>query len=183
MCIGFAVSSCMLLSGQVWQNQKKFLILSVLIGAVGVILSFARGTFLVFLIVVLFNLKKSGNFFKGLLAFVLLSVLIITVSSVFFKDNIFWEEMSTVTEGTKSGTGRDRKVLWSIALEEFKANPILGVGPFNFGVVAGDYLHLVPDKRNYRTDTIWGRALHNGFFSNFVRGGDNWFIRFSYVAC
>ena len=171
MCIGFAVSSYLLLSGQLWQNQKKLFILSVLIGAAGVISSFARGAFLVFLAVVLFNLKKSGNFFKGLLAFVLLSLLIITISSVFFKDNIFWDEMLTVTEGTKSGTGRDRKVLWRIAWEEFKASPILGVGPFNFGVVAADYLHLVPDKKDYRADTIWGRALHNGFFQILCEGG------------
>jgi O-antigen ligase len=171
MCIGFAVSSSMLLSGKIWQNRKKLLILTVLIGAVGVILSFARGAFLVFLAVVLFNLKKSENFLKGLLVFVLLLVVIITASSVFFKDDVFWKEMSTVSEGTKSGTGRDRRVLWSIALEEFKANPFLGVGPFNFGVVAGDYLHLVPDKRDYRTETIWGRALHNGFFQILCEGG------------
>jgi len=171
MCIGFAVSFCLLLWGCVWQNHKKLLIWAVLIGAVGIILSFARGTFLVFLAVLLLNLKKSGDFFKGLLAFALLFAVIFTTSSVFFKDNVFWNEISTVREGTKSGTGRDRKVLWSIALEEFKANPFLGVGPFNFGVVAGDYLHLVPDKRDYRAETIWGRALHNGFFQILCEGG------------
>lgn len=172
MCIGFAVASSLFLSdADFLKKEKKLVFWAMSLSLIGVILSFARGAFLVFLGVGLLNLKKSGNFFKSFFALIILSVITISATAVFFPDNAFWHEMSTISEGTKSGTGRDRKVLWSLAWEEFKEHPLVGVGPFNFGVVAGDYLDRVPDKRDYRPDTLWGRALHNGFFQILCEGG------------
>ena len=171
MCIGFAISSSLFFAINKKQNKDKFYFVAMLLSTIGVITSFARGTFLSFIAIGLFNLKKSGNFLKSFLIALLLLLLVVVAANIFFKNNEFWKEMSTISEGTSSGTGRDRAVLWSIAWEEFKANPIFGVGPHNFGVVAGDYLHLVPDRRYYRKENIWGRALHNGFYQILCESG------------
>ncbi len=131
---------------------------------VGVVISFARGAFLVLVATLIYLLVKSGNFIKGILFIGIACVVIIVATSIIFPDNAFWKEMQTSAEGTSSGTGRDRKVLWSIAWEEYKDNIIIGVGPLNFGVAATHYLNRVKDTGNYRPDTIWGRALHNAYF-------------------
>jgi len=145
-------------------RSKTIALLATLICVVGVILSFARGTFLVLICTMFYFLIKSGNFLKGLLVIGFAAVVILAATSLIFPENAFWKEMQTSTEGISTGTGRDRKVLWSLAWEEYKDNPVLGVGPSNFGVSAARYLHLVKDPGNYRSDTIWGRALHNAYF-------------------
>jgi O-antigen ligase len=129
-----------------------------------VVISFARGAFLVLAATLIYLLVKSGNFIKGLLLIGVACIVIVVATSIIFPDNAFWKEMQTSSEGTSSGTGKDRKVLWSIAWEEYKDNPIIGVGPFNFGIAATHYLSKVDDPGNYRTDTIWGRALHNAYY-------------------
>jgi O-antigen ligase len=130
----------------------------------GVVISFARGAFLVLAATLIYLLVKSGNFIKGLFLIGIACIVIVVATSIIFPDNAFWKEMQTSTEGTSAGTGRDRKVLWSIAWEEYKDNLIIGVGPLNFGVAAAHYLDKVKDTGNYRPDTIWGRALHNAYF-------------------
>jgi O-antigen ligase len=87
--------------------------------------------------------------------------------------SLFWEEMSTISEGTSAGTGNDREILWRVAWEEFKDNPIFGVGPFNFGVAAPKYISHVSDRGERYADpnSIWGRALHNGYFQILSEGG------------
>jgi O-antigen ligase len=130
----------------------------------GVIVSFARGAFVVLVGTLVYLLIKSGNMIKGVLFIGVACIVIATAASVIFPNNAFWKEMQTSFEGVSSGTGKDRKVLWSIAWEEYKDNPAFGVGPSNFGIAASRYLHLVKDPGNYRPDTIWGRALHNAYF-------------------
>ncbi len=143
---------------------KAIALIALCICITGVVISFARGAFLVLVATFIYLLIKSGNIIKGLVFIGIACIVILIATSIIFPDNAFWKEMQTSSEGTSSGTGKDRKVLWSIAWEEYKDNPAFGVGPSNFGIAASQYLHLVKDPGNYRTDTIWGRALHNAYF-------------------
>jgi O-antigen ligase len=132
----------------------------------GVILSFARGAFLSLMVVVAYSVMKSRNVFRSVLLLALSMVVVFISAAVFFSGDGFWKEMQSSTEGTSSGTGFDRKVLWSVALKIFEDHPIIGVGPYNFGVAAVEYVGKVSDRGDRYSDPgqIWGRALHNGYF-------------------
>jgi putative inorganic carbon (hco3(-)) transporter len=163
MCIGVGIS-IYFASARPNHFFKRFALLTALTCIVGVILSFARGAFIALIAILGYYILRSENRLKGILIASVLSIAMIISASIFFPDNAFWNEIKTSTEGTESGTGHDRKVLWSLAWEEFKSNPILGVGPYNFGVVSEQYLDRVKDKGHYRLGAMYGRALHNGFF-------------------
>lgn len=171
MCIGFSITLSLYLSDSLTKVYKKFCLMTMTLCIFGVILSFARGAFFVMIAIGLLQLKRSKNLMKILIMIVFLAITTYMIANFVFPENAFWKEMASASKGTQEGTGRDRKVLWSIAWEEFKANPIIGVGAYNFGVVAGNYLHLVPDKRDYSNENIWGRALHNGFLQILCEGG------------
>jgi len=163
--MGMGVAFCLqYFLGESPGSKKKLALAGAIICTCGVVLSYARGAFNMMAAILILFVLKSKNKLKGILILGVTGVIIVVSASFFFPDNSFWNEMATSLEGTSSGTGHDRKVLWSIAWEEFKANPIVGVGPWNFGVVAGRYLPLVKDKGHYRVETIWGRALHNAYF-------------------
>jgi O-antigen ligase len=70
--------------------------------------------------------------------------------------------MQTIsTEGTRGGTGLDRKILWGWAWREFLSSPIYGVGTGNFGIAIfrvvsyGEAL-----ASGYTPGRLWGRVLH-----------------------
>jgi O-antigen ligase len=163
--MGIGVAYCYYyFSVQKKSMTKTLALIALCVCITGVVISFARGAFLVLAATLIYLLVKSGNFIKGLLLIGIACIVIVVATSIIFPDNAFWKEMQTSTEGTSAGTGKDRKVLWSIAWEEYKDNPMFGVGPSNFGIAATRYLQYVKDPGNYRTDTIWGRALHNAYF-------------------
>jgi O-antigen ligase len=144
---------------------KKMALITLFLCIVGVTVSFARGAFIVLIAVLLYLLLLSKNRVKTLIVGLSSVFIILYSASVFFPENAFWTEMSSSFEGTSTGTGRDRKVLWSVAWEEFKDNPILGVGSYNFGVKAPKYIEKVSESGKYLDPSqIWGRALHNGYF-------------------
>jgi hypothetical protein len=105
------------------------------------------------------------NKIKNIFLAVLAGIIVIIAANIAFPDNAFWKEMETISEGTSTGTGADRKILWKVAWYEFIDNPVIGVGPYNFGVRAPDYVIKMPNRERYiDAGTIWGRALHNGYF-------------------
>jgi O-antigen ligase len=169
MCIGFGFSSYYYESLEKGL-EKKIAFATICLCLVGVIASFARGSFVTLVIVLLYKLVVSKNILKNILLTTFSAIVVIIAASILFPPsqdsdkNLFWEEMATISEGTTEGTGRDRRVLWTIAWEEFKDNPVFGVGPNNFGIQAPKYVLRVDDAGQYIDPAmLWGRALHNGF--------------------
>jgi O-antigen ligase len=163
MCMGFAYA-LKLYFAETARNSRAFALITSLCCAVGVVISFARGSFIVLVCLALLIVVQSEQRVKAFISIVFASIVILVSAAVIFPNNAFFTEMATITEGTSTGTGKDRKVLWSLAIEEYKAHPIMGVGAYNFGIVAGQYIHKVPDKGAYNENNIWGRALHNGYY-------------------
>jgi O-antigen ligase len=79
--------------------------------------------------------------------------------------------METIKQGTSESTALDRIILWEIAWEQFKDNPILGVGPHNFGVRAPEYTTKNTMIRYPNIRTLWGRSLHNIYFQTLCEQG------------
>jgi O-antigen ligase len=75
----------------------------------------------------------------------------------------YWQYMSTITsQGMQEGTGAQRKVIWSVAWDEFRASPIFGWGTSNFGIATQRV--LAPNERlgsDETTAKMWGRAAHS----------------------
>lgn len=145
--------------------MKSIAIISTALCVAGVVVSFARGAFLALLCVLFAMWVESKKKIAGII-FMVMAVLAIYVSAqIFFQENEYWKEMETISEGTAEGTGRDRRILWTIAWEEFKDHPLIGVGPLNYGVVAPRYVAAYQERGRYEDPgTIWGRALHNAYF-------------------
>jgi len=144
--------------------SKVLLVASV----VGLILSFARGAFLSFLLVLAFILFQTRRKLRFISLTILLAVFCLITADHFFPNSLFWREMGTIfSENLESGTGRDRVVLWGRAWHIFKDNPIVGVGPRNFGLILPKYL----TAEFYRGYHAYGRATHNIFFQIISEGG------------
>lgn len=152
----------------------------------GVISSFARGAFLSLVAILLYRVAVSKRVVRNLVFTMFAGIVVVAASFVLVPadpnaldsakqesaiTNPFWKEMASVSDGTSKGTGEDRKVLWSIAWEIYKAHPVFGAGPQNFGVVAPDFVDRVEGNTRYRASSIWGRALHNGYFQVLSEGG------------
>jgi probable O-glycosylation ligase (exosortase A-associated) len=71
-----------------------------------------------------------------------------------FAPQEYWDEMRTITD--EGGTRADRMVLWGIAWDVYRANPVLGVGPSNVNWVINDYQEYDPESR-----MMGGRAVHS----------------------
>jgi O-antigen ligase len=137
----------------------------IIICIVGVVVSFARGAFLVLLAIVFAIFLRERNKLKNLSFAIAAGIIVVLAANIIFPNNAFWTEMDTISEGTSAGTGADRKILWTVAWYEFIDHPIIGVGPYNFGIQAPNYVIKIPDRKRYiDPGTIWGRALHNGYF-------------------
>jgi len=178
MCMGTGFSLYYAMARD--KDSLKYLsMIAIILCMLGVVLSFARGAFLVLISIFLLFLYRYERRTKAIIILCSLSLVIYISASIVYPNNVFWEEIITSTEGFKSGTGHDRKVLWSLAWEEFKDNPIIGVGPNNYGVVSERYLDRIEDKGHYRVGAMYGRALHNGFLQILCELGILGFALFS----
>ena len=67
---------------------------------------------------------------------------VLLLAGVAFVPDSYWAEMATISDDAESdvGTGAHRKRLWGVAIDMFKANPLLGVGINNFPWNVGDYM-------------------------------------------
>ena len=88
-----------------------------------------------------------------------------------YPENQFWDEISTISQGTSESTASDRVILWGIAMEEFYDNPVFGVGPHNFGIRAPEYATRESAARYPNVRTLWGRSLHNIYFQTLCEQG------------
>ncbi|HEY5997803.1 MAG TPA: O-antigen ligase family protein [bacterium] len=146
-------------------NERRFLQSSALLSVAGVVASFARGAFVSLVLTMTLWVRGARKKWAALSSLAIAVATILLAARLIFPNNEYWEEMKTISHGTSQGTGHDRKVLWGVAWLEFIDHPLLGVGPYNFGVRAPEYIVRLEDAGHY-TDPgrIWGRALHNGYF-------------------
>ena len=178
MCIGVAFCSQYMESARS-KLEKVNALAAYGIAVVGVIASFARGSFMVLCAILVYRIAVSKRVIANAMFTAVAAIIVVVAASILFpgapgeSGSAFWKEMGTISEGTSAGTGEDRKILWGVAWEEFKAHPIMGVGAHNFGVAAPKFVGLIEDRgERYRDPmSIWGRSLHNGYFQVLSEGG------------
>ena len=166
MCIGvsFAYYSY---PSQKNKLKKRLLGMMFIICIIGVIVSFARGTFLSFLLLLIYFFFRSSN--KGKLiafSFLMTFVFLIILKSMYpnFYES-YKTEMSTIWEqGTQQQTAHDRVYLCTKAWDMFVDHPLVGVGPNCYGFRLPRYSDRADVQRwgvRYQT---YGRVTHNMFF-------------------
>jgi len=136
-----------------------------LLCVIGTVVSLARGAVLsaglVLFLVWLRSPRKLGTFMGGFAALLvfLLALKFILPSGVFF------DEMQTISEGNKAGTGQARWFLWQFAWEVFLDNPLFGVGVGNFGVIASKTISSDFTRPQFHdAHKLYGAGLHNIYF-------------------
>jgi O-antigen ligase len=163
MCIGFAY--CYQYSVGQPKNMKKYIAFGTsALCAMGVVLSFARGAFLCLCATVLMIWWKSEKKVRGTAVVIIATLAVLAGANTFFPENQYWQEIRSITD---EGSGSDRKILWKIAWYEFLDNPIIGVGPYNFGIAGVKYATRIPEGERGRYEdpvVMWGRAIHNAYF-------------------
>jgi len=147
-----------------------------LIGMAGTVVSFARGAIIGLCVVLALLAIRTPRKLAFLGYGALLAVTGLVVIMVAFPNGEFWDEMATITEeGTSAGTGLQRWVMWQAAGELFLTNPILGVGPGNFGPNATEYFteRGVTDMGSTfdTPDKMYMMALHNDYVQVLVEQG------------
>jgi len=138
---------------------------------IGAIVSFSRGTFLTIIVCGIIIWWKSKKKLLATAVVIFGTIAAFIAANKIYPENQYWNEMRTILDGTAESTALDRTILWKIAVDEFLDNPIFGVGPHNFGILASKYatdeaLVRYPDLR-----TLWGRSLHNIYFQTLCEQG------------
>jgi len=150
--------------------------LTCLIGVAGTVVSFARGAIIGLCVVLALLAIRTPRKLAFLGYGALLAVTGLVVIMVAFPNGEFWDEMATITEeGASAGTGLQRWVMWQAAGELFLTNPILGVGPGNFGPAATEYFTergVTNMGSTFDTpDKMYMMALHNDYVQVMVEQG------------
>jgi O-antigen ligase len=129
------------------RNTTKRLIYTVLTGlfAFTSILTFSRAGFLGLVIVGLYCWVRSP---KKLVSMMVLGVLAVFLAML--APDAYWEEISTIQQGTSDPTGEQRMYLWDIGLRMFRDSPLVGVGQGNFAF----------EFRNYELASGFDEGLH-----------------------
>jgi O-antigen ligase len=166
MVIGVGVCVFLCVAAPKGSRFRRAMALSTALCIVGVVLSFARGAFLATVGVAGLVWWRSPHKGKALLWGVAGAAFLALVASVAHPGK-FWAEMQSVfTEGTTSGTGLDRWILWDAGWQVFKENPLFGVGPRNFGPFASEFFEpgdLMEGGYGYSKNPriLYNRSLHN----------------------
>lgn len=130
----------------------------------GVVASFARGAVLSFVVVLFVVWLRSPNKLRAIAGGAAAALVTLVAINVIYPQGQFWSEMETISEGNKAGTGMVRWVMWSMALDLWKQNPILGIGAGNFGPVAAMSFENDPTRTAFAdVATLWGQALHSSY--------------------
>lgn len=133
-----------------------------LLCCVGVVSSFARGAVLSFVLVLALLWLRAQHKLRALAAGLAAVAVTLVAIQVLFPRGEFWHEMQTISEGTEGGTGQSRWIMWKMGLQVFAHDPILGVGPGNFGVVAAQEISYDATRPAYGDPiTLYNQALHN----------------------
>ena len=144
------------------------------LGAVGVVASFARGAFLAAVVVAFAVWLRSPRKLRALGAAAAGAILVIASAEEIFPKGAFWAEMKTISEGTSSGTGEGRWTVWTdVAWPVFLTSPIIGVGAHNTGAVGA--MIIAPDEVGGRfaknPGRLYNHPLHSVYFQILAEEG------------
>jgi O-antigen ligase len=133
-------------------------------------------TFVLMVVTVCVTFSRGG--FLGLAAVLLycffimmrrkaLSVVFVglAVLALFAAPDTYWQRLRTIVteaEGTEHGTGELRRQYWALARQMFYANPVLGVGLYNFTWNVDRYQSAEDQERIGRSYA--GQAVHSVYF-------------------
>jgi O-antigen ligase len=134
--------------------KKFFYYSTIVVFVIANITSFSRGGFVGLLAVGVFLFFKSRNKIAALL----LVGFFASTMFIYAPDN-YWDRINTIyTQGAQEGTGKERVESWKAGWRMFLDNPIVGVGPNNFGIWLPEYFIQYGSKA---PDNLWGRAAHS----------------------
>ena len=139
-------------------KKKIFYYSSLMILVMAIVSSFSRVALVGLIATGLFLFYKSKNKLTSVL---LLALLVITIFS--FAPQQYWDKIETIqTQGAEQGTGRERVESWKAGWRMFLDNPIVGVGPRNFGIWFPEYYIQYGTKS---PQNMWGRVAHSLYFT------------------
>lgn len=155
------------------RRWQRALLVTALLCVFGLVTSFTRGATLSAGVVGLLLWARSPHKLRTGLALAVGTALLVVAAELLFPGGKFWAEMRSVfTEGTSSGTGSDRWVLWQAAIRVWKERPIFGVGPSNFGIFASQLFEHGEAGGDYANPvTLYGRDLHSIYFQLLSEAG------------
>lgn len=171
MCIGFGFSYYF---GQAAPSRRWRLIAYGIAGlcCVGVVAAFARGAVLSFAAVALILWLRSPHKLRALAAGFAAALVTLGAIQILYPHGEFWEEMSTVTEGTDEGTTQSRWVMWTLGIQLWKNHPVLGVGAGNFGAAATAEIPDDPSRAQYTvTAQLYNQPVHNVYVQVLCENG------------
>ena len=141
---------------------------------IGVVSAFARGGVLALIATVIYiwirspnKARTTGLMVAGFLLVVAASALIDGQTRGDDTRSNFFDEMSTMFDHSAGSTGDDRIHLWTAAIKVFKAHPVFGVGPDQFGPAAVTLIAPGEIQGAAFSDnpaTLYARALHSNYF-------------------
>lgn len=128
---------------------------------IGLVTSFGRGVFLASLVAVLWIWAGARRKVTGIVVMVVAVFLFGTLAPE-FSERYFASMQTIFSQGTSSGSGYDRSVLWGWAWKAFLSSPIFGVGTGNFGIAIFNVITPAEIAAvGYTPGRLWGRALHS----------------------
>lgn len=137
----------------------------------GAILSFARGAMLALCVVLLAIWIRTPQK-TAFLGYGLVAIIVgLAVIQIAFPAGEFWAEMETIGEVNTEGTKENRFIFWKVAWELFLLNPILGVGPGNFGPNAFEYYQGPLGGMFSNPAMLYNAFLHNDYIQILVEQG------------
>ncbi|MBI2098823.1 O-antigen ligase family protein [Candidatus Uhrbacteria bacterium] len=103
----------------------------------------------------------------------LLLATLLAISSIFVfkesnlvKDNDILSRIAVVSTLTNIGSARERYVNWQVAIESFRAKPVLGWGPENYDAAFNAHYNYLAGK-----DEPWFDSSHNQLLDVLTEGG------------
>lgn len=142
------------------------------LGLLGVVSSFARGAFVAMLLVLVLLWLRSTKKMATLAVAIGATIVMIPAIELIHPEGAFWSEMGTISEGTSSGTGEERKRLWKIAFKVFCQNPLFGAGSYSTGVVASQIFEFGEiEGALSNPNRMYNKAIHNTYLQILAEQG------------
>jgi O-antigen ligase len=144
--------------------ERRLLVLTVGLAAIGVVASFARGAALAAALIAGLVWLRSPR--KGLVvAIVVVCAVAVVATATMLYGEKYWAELATIAQGTEEATGEDRWEMWTAGLVTFAHHPILGTGAKNWGVWAADFFKPGQLGGDYAVNPrmLYDKSLHNSY--------------------
>ena len=171
---GLSMSFFLFMAAPPGTKFRKAMLVSSFLCVMVVVASYARGAFLAAVAVYGIMWLRSPRKGLTLMAGVGMALVVVVAAVLIFPAGFFYNEiMSAFAEGTTSGTGEDRMVLWTVGWEVFKTHPLFGVGMGNVGAYGSTIFQPGELGADYyfNPGLLYGRALHNIYVTTLAEQG------------